>query len=125
MLLSLNPSSGIPLYRQMAQQLRQRMVSGQLAANARLPSVREMSAEMKVNPLTVAKVYQILEREGLVEFRRGLGTFVTSQKVMGSLTEKRRLIVPSVEQVVVEARQLQLAETEVQHLLHEQFKKTS
>ena len=125
MFLYLNPNSGVPLYRQMLQQLRQRIVSGQLAPDEKLPSARDLSVAWNVNFLTIAKVYQYLEREGLVEFRRGLGTFVSRQQKTRSITEKRKLIAPAIEQVVVEARHLQLEEAEIQQLIHEQFKKTS
>ncbi len=125
MFLYLNPNSGVPIYRQMQQQLHQRIASGQLAAEEKLPSVRELSIELKVNPLTIAKVYQHLEREGLVEFRRGLGTFVSAKQTTHSLAEKRKLIFPAIEQLIAEAQHLQLEEAEIQKLLHEQFKKIS
>ena len=73
MFIHLNPNSGMPIYRQLFGQLRQRIVSGQLAEEAQLPSVRDLAADLKINLLTVAKVYQLLEGEGLVETRRGLG----------------------------------------------------
>ena len=75
MFLHLNPQSGLPVYRQMIQQLKERIASGQLAPDTQLPSVRDLSAELHINPLTVAKAYQFLERDGFVEFRRGHGTF--------------------------------------------------
>ena len=49
MFIHLNPNSGMPIYRQLFQQLRQRIVSGQLAVNEQLPSVRDLSAELKIN----------------------------------------------------------------------------
>ncbi len=123
MFLYLNPNSGIPIYRQMLQQLRQRIVSDQLVPNEKLPSARELSRELKVNFLTVAKVYQCLEREGFVEFRRGLGTFVSNNPRSHSLAEKRKLLAPALQQLVTEANHLQLEEAEIQNLVHEQFKK--
>jgi GntR family transcriptional regulator len=57
----LNPNSGVPLYVQLQHQLQQRILSGQLKHGAQLPSVRELSAELHINLLTVTKVYQILE----------------------------------------------------------------
>ena len=77
MFLKLEPNSGEPLYQQIAHQLRLRIAGGQLAPNDALPSARDFAAQLKVNFLTITKVYQILEREGLVEIRRGLGTYVT------------------------------------------------
>jgi len=124
MFLHLNPNSGMPIYRQLFQQLRQRIVSGQLARDEQIPSVRDLSAELKINLLTVAKVYQLLESQGLVESRRGLGTFVAGGQEIRSLTEKRRLIADAVEQVVAEAQHLDLEETEIIKLIHQRFEQT-
>ena len=120
MFVHLNPSSGMPIYRQLFTQLRQRIASGELAAAAQLPSVRELAAELKINPLTVAKVFQMLEAEGLVETRRGLGTFVADGNVTRSPKVKRELIADAVAQVVAEARHLDLeAEVVVKLVLRE------
>lgn len=121
MFIHLNPNSGMPIYRQLFQQLRQRIVSGQFAPGEQVPSVRELSAELKINLLTVAKVYQLLEREGFVETRRGLGTFVLDGHATRSLIEKRKLIAHAVEQVVSEAQHLDLEEVEVVKLIRHRF----
>ncbi len=121
MFVHLNPSSGMPIYRQLFTQLRQRIASGELAAAAQLPSVREFAAELKINPLTVAKVFQMLEAEGLVETRRGLGTFVADGNVTRSAKVKRELIADAVSQVVAEARHLGMAEEEVIKLVRREF----
>ena len=118
----LNPSSGIPLYLQLQQQLQQRILSGQLAHGAQLPSVRELSAELHINPLTVTKVYQNLEREGFVETKRGVGTYVSHQSPALKIEALRAQIGPAVEQVVTEALHLGLVETEVQSLVSEKFR---
>jgi GntR family transcriptional regulator len=117
----LNSNSGIPLYLQLQQQLQQRILSGQLGDGAQLPSVREFSAELHLNPLTVAKVYQILEKEGFVETKRGIGTFVSHQSPGLKLDARRRQIAPSLEQLVVEALHLGLSEEEIRSLLSEKF----
>ena len=124
MFLHLNPNSGMPIYRQLLQQLRQRIVSGQLVRDEQMPSVRDLSAEIKVNMLTVAKVYQLLESEGLVETRRGLGTFVAGGHETRSVAERRKLIADAVEQVVAEAQHLGLDEGEVVKMIHQRFEET-
>jgi GntR family transcriptional regulator len=121
MFVHLNPNSGMPIYRQLFQQLRQRIVSGQLAPDEQMPSVRDLSAELKINLLTVAKVYQLLEGEGLVETRRGLGTFVLGGQATRSQAQKRKLIADAVEQVVAEAQNLDLEEGEVIRLIQRRF----
>jgi GntR family transcriptional regulator len=124
MFVHLNPNSGMPIYRQLFQQLRQRIVSGQLAPDEQLPSVRDLAADLKINLLTVAKVYQLLETENLVESRRGLGTFVVGGHETRSVTEKRKLIADAVEQVVAEAQHLDLEEGELTRLIHQRFEET-
>lgn len=124
MFILLNPNSGMPIYRQLFQQLRQRIVSGQLGEDEQMPSVRELSAELKINLLTVAKVYQLLESEGLVETRRGLGTFVLNGKANRSAAEKEKLIADAVEQVVAEAQHLKLEPGELIKLITQRFKQS-
>jgi GntR family transcriptional regulator len=106
MLLSLNPSNGVPIYRQVIQQLRERILSGQMPAGEQLPSVRDLSVQLSINPLTAAKVYQHLEREGLVESRRGQGTFVAVIEREFTSAERRKQIDPAIRQLVTEALHL-------------------
>ncbi len=124
MFLHLNANSGVPIYRQLFQQLKERISSGQLAAGEKMPSVRDLSRDVKVNMLTVSKVYQMLEAEEWVETRRGLGTFVASGRASRSPREKRDLIAPAVDQVVAEARHLGLSEKELIQLIEKRFRKT-
>jgi GntR family transcriptional regulator len=117
----LNPSSGVPLYLQLQQQIQQRILSGQFPDGAPLPSVRELSADLHINPLTVVKVYQNLERDGFVETRRGIGSFVSHQTPALRMDARRQQIAPAVEQLVIESLHLGLGEQEVQALLSEKF----
>ena len=70
--------SGVPPYLQIVQQVRQALRMGVLNVGDQLPTVREVVAEVAVNPNTVLKAYRDLEREGLVQARAGQGTFVAS-----------------------------------------------
>jgi GntR family transcriptional regulator len=74
--LPVDPSSGLPVYRQIMDQVRRTIVSGRLGPGQRLPSIRDLAATLQINPLTVGKAYSELERSGLVEMRRGLGMYV-------------------------------------------------
>ncbi len=118
----LNPSGGIPIYVQLQQQLQQRILAGQLRHGEQLPSVRDFPAYLGINPLTVTKVYQILEREGFVETRRGLGTYVSHESPALKIEARRRQIGPALEQLVAEALHLGLNEKEIQALLSEKFR---
>ena len=74
--LTLNFSSGVPIYRQIVQILSGKIRSGALSPGEKIPSIRDVTAELNVNPNTVAKAYRELELAGLIETRRGMGCFV-------------------------------------------------
>lgn len=76
LVLRLNSSSGVPPYLQIAQQVRQALMAGILGPGDQLPTVKDVVAQLAVNPNTVFKGYKELEHEGLVQGRPGSGTFV-------------------------------------------------
>ena len=69
----------MPLHAQLSRAIRFAVLTGRLAAGHRLPTVRQMAVNLRINANTVAKVYAELERDGVVETRRGVGTFVREQ----------------------------------------------
>ena len=77
MLVNLDPRDARPLYLQIVDEVRRALVVGTLRAEDPLPSVRELAAQLVVNPRTVSQAYGELEREGVVYVRRGQGTFVS------------------------------------------------
>lgn len=89
MLLSVDTHDPRPLYVQIVDEVRRALVLGTLAADEPLPSVRRLAEELRVNPNTVSQAYRELEREGVVEVRRGQGTYVVKASVNG--TERRAL----------------------------------
>lgn len=124
MFLPLDTASGLPIYRQIVDQVRRMIASGVLRAGDRLESVRDLAATLHVNPLTVAKAYQELERDGVVEMRRGLGVFVRHEPDLDrARAEKRRAVVRAVaERFVLEAIQAGLSEKEATRLLIESWR---
>lgn len=70
--------SGVPIYRQLVEQVRREVMLGRLGPGDQLPTLREVVDALAINPNTVAKAYAELEHEGLVVRRQGMGTFVTS-----------------------------------------------
>lgn len=74
--ITVSPTSSVPLYAQVVEQLTQRILGGSLPAGTPLPSVRQLAEELAINSLTVQKSYKILETNGLVEIRKGIGAFV-------------------------------------------------
>jgi GntR family transcriptional regulator len=78
-LVTLDPHHPTPLYAQLERGIRAAIATGRLRPGAQLPTVRQLAVELAVNANTVAKVYVDLERAGMVETRRGVGTFVSAQ----------------------------------------------
>jgi GntR family transcriptional regulator len=84
----IDPTSRLPIYRQLTRQLREAVARGRVRPDERLPSVRDLSRTLVINPNTVARVYTELEREGVINTRPGLGVFVAHPKA--ELTRKAR-----------------------------------
>jgi GntR family transcriptional regulator len=81
----LDPGSGVATYLQIVQQVKEALRLGTIDVGDQLPTVREVVADLAINPNTVAKAYRDLEREGLVVARQGRGTFVASTLAPASL----------------------------------------
>jgi GntR family transcriptional regulator len=78
-IFSLSPSHPMPLYAQLTRAIRFAIATGKLRVGEQLPTVRQLAVELRVNANTVAKVYAELERNGILETRRGVGTFVSAR----------------------------------------------
>lgn len=104
MLITLDPNDGRPLYLQIMDDVRRAIVVGTLQAEDPLPSVRELAAELLVNPRTVSQAYQELEREGVIYVRRGQGTFVSPAVRQGAAERRRNLARDVARRALLEAR---------------------
>ena len=121
----LNPQSGVPIYRQILEQVRRMVASGQLHPGAELPSVRELAVSHAVNPMTISKAYSMLEAEGLLARNRGKPMTVVGQaRAQSQLPKRLQQIDPLVDQVVLAARQLQLSEAELVKALRRKWEQT-
>ena len=109
MLLQLDKRGGVPVYRQIVDQVRHRVVSGRLAPGEQLASVRDLAAALEVNPMTVSKAYGLLEQAGLVERRAGVGYFVANGGGARK-AERIALLEPALARAASEAHQLHVAE---------------
>jgi DNA-binding transcriptional regulator YhcF (GntR family) len=81
----IDAGSGVPIYRQLVEQVRRAVMLGRLTAGDQLPPLREVVEALAINPTTVVKAYAELEHEGLVVRRQGMGTFVTAAPPAGAL----------------------------------------
>ncbi len=110
----LKPHSGVPIYRQLSEQIRRMAASGQLPPGTELPSIRALALEHAINPMTVSKVYSLLETEGVLERHRGMPMTVAKAGRTQSPPAKRLAqLEPQIEHLVLAARQLELGEDEV------------
>jgi len=90
--LSVDLKSGVPLYRQIIDQVKSGIATGALGPGDRLPTVRQVSVDLSVNPNTVSRAYNELELTGLVETHMGSGTFIGSKRVERDEVEHRRIL---------------------------------
>jgi GntR family transcriptional regulator len=90
--ISLDLKSGVPVYRQIIDQVKSAIATGAIGPGDRLPTVRQLAVDLSINPNTVSRAYTELELTGLVETHMGSGTFVGQKKVERSEVEHRRLL---------------------------------
>jgi GntR family transcriptional regulator len=111
--ISVDPSSDVPIFRQIVQQIKTAVAMGRLQPEDPLPSVRQLAVELAVNPNTVARAYLDLEIEGVIYKRQGAGTFVATQGVRVSKNERRKVLGELMERALVEGVNLGLDEEEL------------
>jgi GntR family transcriptional regulator len=116
-----NPSLGLPLYRQLMDQVRQQIAAGRLAPGDFLPSTRQLAQQLQINSMTVSKAYSLLVRDGVVELARGQGMRVRAPEAGGdgrlTLQERQEELLPHVRQLWAQAHQLALTAQQVKRLV--------
>lgn len=86
----LDPQSGVPVYRQIIDQVAGGLASGSLAVGDQLPTVRQLAVDLAINPNTVIRAYRELEIRGVLETQQGTGTFISQRKVQRDDAERQR-----------------------------------
>ena len=123
MLLEIDHHSGLPIYRQVIDQLRQQIMAGRLTEGEQLMSVRELAAQLRVNPMTISKAYALLEVEGLVERRRGVGLFVARLRRDQKSRTKAKLLEGILRKAAVTAIQFGIPEKKTHEMLTKLYSK--
>jgi GntR family transcriptional regulator len=118
----IHPSSGVPIFRQVIDQVQALIAGGHLLPGEMLPSVRQMAAELSVNPMTISKAYARLEADGVVERVRGKGMLICVQPIQGSVTERSRELESSMQAAVVRGRQLGLSDEQIRNVINRLLK---
>ncbi len=116
---AISPTTGVPIYQQLIDQIAAGVARGQLRPNERLPSVRELSQTLVVNPNTVARAYTELEREGVLYTRPGLGVFVAEAPQPVAKRTRRERLLKLIDPLLVEAVRLGCTADELVELISE------
>jgi GntR family transcriptional regulator len=117
--LQLNPSSGVPLYLQLIEQIKHAIEAGAMRAGDQLPSVRQMAEELMINPNTVVRAYRELEHEGVIELKHGSGAFIRESIVpREKLMQKAQTVV---QQALDRLDALDLGEEEIRRLIENEL----
>jgi GntR family transcriptional regulator len=117
--LEINPRSNTPIYQQLVDGVKELVARGILVPGERMPTVRELAVELSLNPNTVAKAFQKLEQEGIIETMRSRGTFVAGRTEVLDMEAARQQLVDLVEKVLVEAYHLGLKREDIKQLFEE------
>jgi len=123
MLLEIDHHSGVPIYRQLIEQIRRQIMSGQISEGEQLMSVRELAAQLRVNPMTISKAYALLEVEGLVERSRGIGLFAARLRKDQKERTKGKLLEEIMRKAAVTAVQFGIPEKKAGEMLAKLYRK--
>ncbi|EMA6341428.1 GntR family transcriptional regulator [Bacillus cytotoxicus] len=120
--IQLDPRSSTPIWEQIVQNIKELILKNILAPNDKLPSVRELASLLIVNPNTVSKAYQDLERQGIIETLRGKGTFV-SQSITPTLDERKiTMVEKQFQQLLLEASYLGITKEKIHDWIDAYYK---
>lgn len=124
-LIQVNFNSGEPVTRQVVAQIKWMVASGQLQPGEKLPSVRDLSKQLKVNPTTVTRIYGELSAESVIVLRQGQGAFVSTQSTTTNRAEARKQVRELIRRMLSEAVRLGMNEEAIQKLIATEIKKIS
>ena len=99
----LNPHSGVPVYRQLIDQVQAATATGTLLIGNQLPTVRQVAVDLAINPNTVLRAYREMEIRGLLETQQGSGSFIAQRETAGSPKDQRRQLTMLVEEFISRA----------------------
>src|SRR5690348_8319009 len=121
MLFRPNPSSGVPIYLQLMEQVKHGIETGALRPGEQLPGIRPLAEELVINPNTVAKAYRELEHEGVIELRHGAGAFVAASALGRRGPDRFRAAQAAVTDTVKRLRDRGLSDEEIRRLFESEL----
>ena len=117
--ITISITDGVPIYRQIVNQVKYLVASGLLLPGEELPPIRTLALQLTVTPNTVVKAYHELETSGVVHKRQGSGTFVSDGRPKLALRERRRVIEQRIDALLAEAHHLNFSDDDLLRMLRE------
>jgi len=117
--ITINVTDGVPIYRQIVNQVKYLVASGLLQPGEELPPIRTLALQLKVTPNTIVKAYHELEISGVVHKRQGSGTFVSEGRLKLALRERRRVIEQRIDALLAEAHHLNFTAEDILRMVRE------
>jgi GntR family transcriptional regulator len=115
----LDPHSGVPVYRQLIDQVQAAIATRALRASDQLPTVRRVAVDLAINPNTVSRAYREMELRGILDTQQGTGTFVADNPTETTPAERRRQITQLVTEFVARAGSAGITVRDLQQALHQ------
>ena len=118
--ITINLTDGVPIYRQIVNQVKYLVASGLLQPGEELPPIRTLALQLKVTPNTIVKAYGELETSGVIQKRQGSGTFVSEGRPQPvALRERRRVIEKRIDALLAEAHHLNFTDDDILRMVRE------
>jgi len=120
--MTIDLESGVPIYMQLVDRVKQMIVSGQLQPGQQLPTIRQLATDLRVNYNTVGRAYSILDQEGVISTQQGRGTYIASRLAEGQVQKLRMGKLRSMfGQVIREAQVLGYSREEIERIVEEEL----
>jgi GntR family transcriptional regulator len=117
--ITINMADGVPIYRQIVNQVKYLVASGLIQPGEELPPIRTLALQLRVTPNTIVKAYGELEISGVVHKRRGAGTYVSEGRLQIARRERQRIIEQRIDALLAEAHQLNFTADDILQLIRE------
>ena len=117
--ITINVTDGVPIYRQIVNQVKYLVASGLLRPGEELPPIRALALQLKVTPNTIVKAYGELETAGVVHKRQGSGTYVSEERPRLANRERQRIIEQRIDALLAEAHQLNFTADDILRMVGE------
>jgi GntR family transcriptional regulator len=117
--ITINVTDGVPIYRQIVNQVKYLVASGLLGAGEELPPIRTLALQLRVTPNTIVKAYGELETAGVVHKRHGSGTYVSDERPRLANRERQRIIEQRIDGLLAEAHQLNFTADDILRMVRD------